>query len=61
MFNVLLFVIFVISFLAGIDPCFNGEQNGYENGVDCGGDCEQECATETSRTIPWLLWAAPTI
>ena len=47
--------------LAGIDPCVNGEQNGYENGVDCGGDCEKECATETSRTIPWLLWAAPTI
>ena len=46
------------------NPCDNGEQNGFEEGVDCGvksGCPNQNCKkSETSRSIPWLLWAAPT-
>ena len=43
-----------------VDPCSDGEQNGYETGVDCGGECDDCVYEDTSRSIPWLLWAAPT-
>jgi len=60
-FFLIIFLIFLISYLSKPETCTDSKQNQGEQGIDCGGPCINLCRAEYGDpSVLWVRWAKVT-